>query len=151
MDIPLVVRNQVVNLYEERSHTQRQIAHLLGISQGSVSNIVRQWIATGAVTSRRAGRMPTNRWLTDRAVRLLLRESQRDPRATARQLRDRLGDAAGHASVRTVRRYLQRNGRFAYRPRSAPSLTLHQRRRRLQWAQQHINWTEQDWSKVSCL
>jgi transposase len=150
MDVPSVVREQIIRSYQKGGLTQREIARVVGVTQGSVSNIVKLFRETGGIRSRRFGKTPSNRLLTPKAVSLLTRESQKDPRATARQLKERVGGPVAAASVRTVRRYLQKSGRLAYRPVPAPALTNKQKQRRLEWARRHQNWTVEDWSKVGC-
>jgi hypothetical protein len=50
-----------------------------------------------------------------------------DPRATARQSRDRIGGEASDTSVRTIQRALSGAGRIAYRPMSAPLFNAKQK------------------------
>jgi Transposase/DDE superfamily endonuclease len=51
-------------------------------------------------------------------------------------------------SVRTARRTLVKAGLFARRPCKKPFISAKNRKVRLQWAKDHLNWTKEDWKKI---
>jgi transposase len=128
--------------------TYRDIAGQLNVGLSTVAKIICLWRQTGSITTRRKGRPPTNQALGQRTARLLVRESVLDPRATARQIRERTGGEASKTSLRTIQRYLRCGGRFPYRPRPGPTLNEKHKKDRLEWAKKYRNWTAQQWSKV---
>jgi transposase len=109
MEISREKRLQIVALFNSSQMTYRAIANQTGVGLATVADIIKLWKDTGDVISRRFGRPSTNRVLTERSVRQLVRQSIIDPRATARQIRDRVGGEVSQVSVRTVQRYLQLN------------------------------------------
>jgi hypothetical protein len=76
---------------------------------------------------------------------MLVRMSLSDRRKTARQL---MVDWNIPVSVHTVRRRLVAAGLKARIPRKKPFLNVTQRRKRLEWAKAHVNWTQQQWNRV---
>lgn len=151
MDISPSKRTLIVELYLTGNMNYRDIANRLSVSLGTVSNIIRLWRERGSVTSRRFGRPPTNVKLGPRTKLLIVRHSVMDPRATARQIRDRVGGEAAAVTVRTIQRQILHSGRIAYRPVAAPALNAKQKKTRLAWAQKYSKWTSRQWSKVGDL
>lgn len=149
MDTSLETRQHIIQLHQSVQLTYTQIAQTLHVSRSTVGNIVNQWRKTGNVINKRKGRSPTNRRLSERTARLVIRQSIMNPVLTARQIRDIVGGEAAQASVRTIQRYLCRGGRIAFRPMAAPALSSKQKQTRVAWARSHQTWTSQDWSKVS--
>jgi transposase len=148
MDLPLDAREQIIIFFNTGQFTYREIAAHMNISVSCVSKIIALWRETGSVKSRRFGRPSTKPRMPERTKRLILRQSEIDPRATARQLRERVGGDAAKFSVRTIRRCLQYGGRRAYRPIPSPILDAGRKRQRLIWARAHRHWTQQEWNKV---
>uniref|UniRef100_A0A3B4YEN0 Transposase Tc1-like domain-containing protein n=1 Tax=Seriola lalandi dorsalis TaxID=1841481 RepID=A0A3B4YEN0_SERLL len=69
--------------------------------------------------------------------------------AAATQLQARLRDVRGtRVSSQTIRNRLHCFGLNARRPLQVTPLTPRHRRERLQWAQDHVTWTMQQWSTV---
>jgi transposase len=152
MDTPLATRQHIVHLHEVQHMTYRRIASLLNVGRSTVGDVINLWQQTGEVKSRRCGRIATNLALGKRTVRLLVRESVINPRATARQLRDCVGGEASRVSLRTIQRCLKRGDRCAFRPQASPSLNKKQKQTRLLWGRKYKQWTRDQWSKVNhCL
>jgi DNA-directed RNA polymerase I, II, and III subunit RPABC1 len=149
MDTTLEARQHIVQLHQSGQLTYTQIAQTFHVSKSTVGNIVNQFKKTGNVINKRKGRRPTNRSLSERTARLVVRQSVMNPAATARQIRDIVSGEAAQTSVRTIQRYLRKGGRIAFRPTAAPALSLKQKQTRIVWARNHQIWTSQEWSKVS--
>lgn len=139
-------RLQIVTL-SEAGHSCRQLANQFGIRPNTVSDLLRKYRETGSVENRQGqGRRRISSQRQDRA---LLRLSANDPRASSRALRQQWATLSGvEASASTVRSRLFQGGRFSYIARKKPLLTARHKARRLQWCQQHANWTQDDWSRV---
>ena len=59
------------------------------------------------------------------------------------------GNSAGaNLTVRTIRNYLRRLGRFTYCPANCPSLNSKQRRVRRRWGKDHKAWPKDQWRNV---
>lgn len=69
----------------------------------------------------------------------------KQPRATASSIKEQIGATV---SLRTVQRGLNRAGASCVKPHKRPLLTSVHIAKRLSWARQHSEWTEEDWSKV---
>ena len=72
----------------------------------------------------------------------------KQPRATASAIKEEMGAAAADVSLRTVQRGLIRAGATCVKPHKRPLLSADHVAKRLSWAKQHKDWTEDDWSKV---
>ena len=78
-DIPFNIREQVVLLNQHTSKSQREIAADLGITQKSVSNILRLHASKGTVETSRSGHCGRKQILSEKDKRLLVRESKKIP------------------------------------------------------------------------
>jgi transposase len=126
-------------------YTYRQIAERLGgnATFSAVRKLCLKFDDMKSVTDKcRTGRP---RLSVARDDRQLLRLSLSDRRKTATQL---MVDWNVRASVRTVRRRLCKAGLKARIPRKKPLLNLTQRKKRVQWAKAHLNWSQEQWNRV---
>jgi transposase len=137
-----------VALHEHTSKSQREIADDVGVSQNAVGIIIRHFESTGSTATRRQGRCGRISKLTSREVTLLVRESKKNPKLTARQVKVAVGDVGRKVSLRTTQRLLVAEGRYVYRPIRAPKLDLLKRVSRKQWAIAHRNLGMDFWEKV---
>ncbi len=72
-----------------------------------------------------------------------------DRRATVTQITTRYNQGIQNGiSERTTRRNLKQMGYSSRRPHRGPLLSAKNRKRRLQFAQAHQNWTIEDWKNV---
>ncbi|KAI3367222.1 hypothetical protein L3Q82_008273 [Scortum barcoo] len=126
---------------------QSDVARELGVSQSVISRLASRHRTTGRVRDRPRSGAPR---LTDRNGDQYLRTyALRHRNATATQLQARLRDVRGtRVSRQTIRNRLHRFGLNARRPLQVTPLTPRHRRERLQWAQDHVTWTMQQWSTV---
>jgi hypothetical protein len=82
---------------------------------------------------------------TDREARRIIRYVRENPRINYLQLRESLGT---RISKKTIYRVLKSYGITNWRAKRRPELTEEHAKARLEWAKDHINWTEEDWSKI---
>uniref|UniRef100_A0A3B3SK33 Transposase Tc1-like domain-containing protein n=1 Tax=Paramormyrops kingsleyae TaxID=1676925 RepID=A0A3B3SK33_9TELE len=117
---------------------------------GRQSDVARELHVSQSVISRLASRHRTTDRVQDRPRSGYLRTyALRHRHATATQLQACLRDARGtRVSRQTIRNRLHRFGLNARRPLQVTRLTPRHRRERLQWAQDHVTWTMQQWSTV---
>uniref|UniRef100_A0A671Z4H8 Transposase Tc1-like domain-containing protein n=1 Tax=Sparus aurata TaxID=8175 RepID=A0A671Z4H8_SPAAU len=126
---------------------QSDVARELGVSQSVISRLASRHRTTGRVRDRPRSGAPR---VTDRNDDQYLRTyALRHRYATATQLQAQLRDVRGtRVSRQTIRNRLHRFGLNARRPLQVTPLTPRHRRERLQWAQDHVTWTMQQWSTV---
>lgn len=82
---------------------------------------------------------------------MIVRESTKDPRKTAKEVQQVSGQAAKFVSVRTIQRVLVAGGKLAYRPRKIPALTKPLKNRRVLWSTMVNDMSLDDWKEVSFL
>ncbi len=80
--------------------------------------------------------------------RLIVRTSLRNPTLTAVDLTRNLKRNGTDVHVTTVRRRLLEAGLKAHRPQKKQLLTTGMKKKRLQWARVHKDWTEEQWKRV---
>lgn len=116
------------------------------ISRSTCQRILRKYERTGTVSDLpRSGRPPA---LNVRQQRLVRREMLKDRRKTLRQMSSELKNLGFSASRMTIRRVLSKyrlGRRVAVR---RPLLTKRMRQSRLNWAEQHKNWSVDKWKGV---
>ena len=136
MDISPSKRTKILTLHPHCSKIQWEIAKLIGVSQASVSRIVRKGSEFGSSPNRK-GRCGRKRQTSPRDEAVLIRESKKNPRKTS----DALGSAGVSISSSTVRRRIIEVGRTARRPVKKQLLTMAMKKKRYNWALKFIDWT----------
>uniref|UniRef100_A0A3B4Z752 Transposase Tc1-like domain-containing protein n=1 Tax=Stegastes partitus TaxID=144197 RepID=A0A3B4Z752_9TELE len=126
---------------------QSDVARELGVSQSVISTLASRHRTTGTVRDRLRSGAPR---VTDRNDDQYLRTyALRHRYASATELQARLRDVRGtRVSRQTISNRLHRFGLNARRLLQVTPLTPRHRRERLQWAQDHVTWTMQQWSTV---
>jgi transposase len=127
--------------------TQTHVANVLGVSQSVVSRAWTRYHAVGTAVRRHAG--GRQRATTPREDRFLVVQACRNRFGSAQTLRSDLLNATGtNVCIQTIRNRLHDVNLRARRPCIRVPLTQEHRRRRLAWAQNHVNWTVADWTPV---
>ena len=134
-------RAQIVALSEKTSMTQKEIAEYVGMSQCSVSRIIKQYKETGEYGTSYANCGGHNKKLNDRDYHRIKRIALTSPKATANDIKSQLGPSGDDVSVSTVKRAMYDMGFKCKKPLQKPLLTDSHRASRLQWARRHENWT----------
>ena len=136
----------IIALHQE-GISQREIAKRTHCSQSSVHYIIKKQDETGSVRDKKIpGR---KRKTSAREDRLLVRMSLSDRRKTAPALRASLSTNFGiNLSSATVKRRLCEAGLNGCVARHKPLLTATHKKRRLDFAREHISWSSEMWSKV---
>lgn len=151
MDVNLRKRSKIVTLSEYSDKSQREIARICNVSQGTVSNILRLYKESGTLSPKRVGHCGRKKITSKRDDRYLIHQSKTNPRKTSDSLKQDLASHGAVVSSRTVRRRLLDAGRPARRPVKKQLLTCAMRKARLSWAKKYKTWTTNQWSKVSLL
>ncbi|KAL0202751.1 hypothetical protein M9458_000769 [Cirrhinus mrigala] len=126
---------------------QSDVTRELGVSQSVISRLASRHRTTGRVHDRpRSGAPRVTDCNDDQYLRTY---ALRHRYVTATQLQARLRDVRGtRVSRQTIRNRLHCFGLNARRPLQVTPLTPKHPRERLQWAQDHVTWTMQQWSTV---
>lgn len=122
--------------------SQRRISIELNISRKGVQNILKKHRTLNIIENLpKSG--PKKKY-SERDVRLLVRMSKANPFYTARDLRNRWKNL----SVETVKKILQNNKLFGRIATKKPFLNKKQIKKRMDWATEYGNWTNNQWSRV---
>ena len=128
----------------------RSIAAHFNWSYSSVQRYVSEYKAHGKFTPRasNSGRKRATTVQTDRLIVRSVLGSPEKRRASSEAIAADLSAGGVSVSARTVRRRLNESGLRSRVAVKKPLLRAVNAQKRLAWAQKHLNWTAQDWSKV---
>ena len=131
----------------EEGYTQRVIAAHVGCTQASVSGILKKKMVYGNVKDAKIpGR---KRKTSQKEDRIVVRKSKTDRFKTASQIKAEMQtDYDVDISVSTTRRRLREASLNACRPQKKPRLTSCHKKKRLDFAKAHQNWTAEQWTQV---
>jgi len=137
-------RAAAVTLRQE-GYSYGQVARKLGggATASGVMRLCRKFETTGKVMDKKRSGRP--RISTVREDRMLIRSCLTNRRKSLPELRQ---EWEVRASKYTVRRRLIAFGLKARIPRRKPLVNVQQRLKRLNWAKDHLNWSQDQWNKV---
>lgn len=139
-------RAQVIILHKQ-GYSNRQIATIVQISEKGVRTAIKRFSTTGVNTDRqRSGRPKVT---SEREDKFIAITSKRLRTLTAPDIRAELNTSRDNVvSVTTVQRRLRQVGLSGCVAIRKPFLRTVNKVKRLNWAKEHRNWTEDDWKKV---
>lgn len=140
-------RGQIVALYRHAHWPIQRIADTLSISKSTVYRIALQSEHSDPVTPPKPKGRPRvcTRQRTQRFIRFITANAE------ARRLRiDQAATLAGGMPyhLHTLQAALHREGYHRRIARKKPLLTEAHKAARLQWAQEHVNWSDRQWQRV---
>ncbi|XP_073491836.1 uncharacterized protein [Aquarana catesbeiana] len=141
------VSKYFVTSYRNEGYSMREIAKKLKISYNGVYYSLQRTAQTGSNQSRkRSGRPRCTTKQEDKHIRV---SSLRNRHLTGPQLASSLNSTRKTpVSTSTVKRRLRDFGLQGRVAKKKPYLRLANKRKRLRWAKEHRQWTEEDWKKV---
>lgn len=144
--IPQFDRVRIVTLCQEGLST-REVSRRLRVNQSDVVRTWRRYRDTGTVDDMpRSGRPRATTVVDDRYLRIAAR---RNPDSNATMLNNAFRSATGRrVSTQTVRNRLHDAQLYSRRPWRGPALQPRHHAARYRWAQQHAEWTPQNWHHV---
>lgn len=136
------IRKRIVEMFTE-GYRKIDIAKILKISKGTVTKIIQKFDERGHVNnSVKTGRKRKTTAHTDRCI---VREVKKNPFTTAREVKENLNLPV---STDTVRRRLKDSGLHSRQPARKPLISAKNRKARIEFAREHINWTVDQWETV---
>lgn len=148
MDVTPRKRSKIVTLSEIEGKSLRNIASQCDVSVASVSRIVKAYREKGSFSPQRKGKCGRKRKTTQRDDKMLLRISVKNPKLTSSDIQKELSTFNVDISSSTVRRRLINAGRRARKPIRKQLLTNAMKKKRMKWAKDYKNWTEEHFKKV---
>ena len=137
---------QIETLLKE-GQSQRQVAGKVGVSQGFVKNLANK-IHRGLPLGNSPGQ-GRKRASTDRDDRRLLQLCLQDRTKSSRELSYEWILSNGKTvAASTVRRRLLEAGYYSYTAKRKPYRTAAHKRKRLEFANGHIDWLPNDWENI---
>lgn len=133
--------------FHKKGDSVRNIAKAVGVSIKGVHATIKRYKDTREYKDRqRTGRPRATTSAEDQSIVLI---SKRNRRLTAPEVRSQFNSNRNRSvSVTTVKRRLRAAGLMGRVAVRKPLLRQQNRRKRLQWAKAHKNWTLEDWTKV---
>lgn len=140
------VKKMILNAVE-KGDSHRSAAAQFGVSRNAVDRLVLRYRATGSYKNGKStGRPKVTSLRQDRA---LVKMSHDNPRSTAVDLNAHMKTFYNvQCSVSTTKRRLKAAGLFGRRPAKKPLISPKNRKARIKFAKEHLNWTSEQWAKV---
>ena len=148
MDITPCTRTKILTLYNYTNKSITEISKIVGHSKSSVYRIITKSIETGSIEGNRKSNCGRKSKASAEQIQMIITKSEMNPRITSSELRNYLSSLGIEVTSRTIRRYLFNAGRIARRPLKKQILTEKMKQARLQWAEDHKDWTQQQWRQV---
>ena len=139
-------RHLIVYLHK-KGISERKIASEVGCSKTGVNVTIKRWKETEKFEERpgRGRRMKS----TIRQDKALVRLSLPNRRLISSDLSKEWRQSAGvKVSTLTIRKRLLQSGLRGCKAKKKPKVSEKQRKARIAWAKEHLNWTSEDWDKV---
>ena len=139
-------RHLIVYLHK-KAISERKIASEVGCSKTGVNVTIKRWKETGKFEERPGrGRKMKSTIQLDRA---LVRLSLSNRRLTSYDLCQEWRQSTGvGVSISAIRKRLLRSGLRRCKAKKKPKVSEKQRKARITWAKEHLNWTSDDWDKI---
>lgn len=139
------LRIRIIRRYKS-GNGYKKIANALRLPVSTVQTLIKKWKTTGSVKPKpRSGRP---RKLSDKTVRKITRDVQKNPQTTSSDLQASLQEAGVQVSTSTIRRQLNSSGLHGRIARKKPLLRAQHKKARLEYAKKHIDEADTFWHKI---
>ena len=142
-----ITRHKIITLSENTDKTHQQIADIVGVNRSTVSRVIQRQQESGDCTTHYANCGGQNKKFNERDLRHIKNLVVANPRASANDIKQQLG-AAGDVGISTMKRAIIEAGCKTRKPCKKPILSEYHKQRRLAWAENHRDWTLEQWKKV---
>ena len=145
--MPQHLRDEQMHLIvylHRKAISERKIASEVGCSKTGVNVTIKRWKETGKFEERpgRGRKMKS----TIRQDRALIRLSLSNRHLTSSDLCQEWRQSTGvEVSTSTIRKRLLRSGLRGCKAKKKPKVSEKQKKARIAWAKEHLNWTSEDW------
>lgn len=141
---------RVVELHKVGKNN-REIAHLVGLTESTVSRLLNKWRVGGkgdfVPTHKHAGGKALA--ISPKALRLVKRQLDLQPSITAKELKEKNPKLLGGVSIRTIQENIQKRLNYSkVKARVKPLVTARQRARRVKFAKEYKDWDITAWRMV---
>jgi len=133
----------MIEAYRNTGCTMSQIAHAMNLKTSTVKSFLQRLKKLGSWENIRHVGRPRKTSISD--DRFLARKAQILSNIPLKQL---CAEANTSLSVCTIRRRLAENNIHKWRATRRPRLNKGHVAKRLQWAKEHLRWTEEEWRKI---
>lgn len=138
----------ITSLYKA-GKSNKEISVISGIKLRTVQTWTKKIKDSGTTDPPTHKKRPGKARLTSlRALRIIKRELETNPRLSARQIKEQNHRILGETSTRTVRRMIHNLGYRWCRPRKKPDLTLKNVQDRVRFCKRYLAWDETQWKNV---
>lgn len=141
--------SEIKSLLLNTNMSHRKIASITKVSRATVDRIKKKLNRNEPLTPNRIKRCGRKKITTPRDERKIRDTCVQNRKAPRRVLTSLIREAGVNISAMTFRRRAKDLGFSCRRPAKKPLLTKVMKKKRLQWALDHQNWTVDDWKKVS--
>jgi transposase len=125
----------------------QEVAAEFGVVKSTITKIIKLFAETGSFEARKKSGRP--KVTSARDDNILERLSKKNPFATASELNAEMKEFYGvDCCVSTTKSRLRAANLFGRRPARKPYISKKNRKARLSFARDHLNWTDKDWAKV---
>ena len=136
------VRDKIVDLHKA-GMGYKTIGKQLGEKQTTIGAIIRKWKQHQTTVNRSRSGAPCK--ISPRAVSVIIRKVQNNPRTTQGELVNDLKAAGTTVTKKTIGNTLRRNGLKYCSTRKVPLLKEAHVQGRLKFANEHLNDSKEDW------
>lgn len=136
------LKQKIVSDYNN-GESVTSIAKKFGINHSVISRIISRFRSSGSLAPINKGGRP--RKTSKRDDNSIIRLIKKDPFTSARSVRNQL---QLNLSVRSIQRRAVEGGLKTYRSAKKPFISVKNRRARIEFAKEHLNWSTTQWRTV---
>uniref|UniRef100_A0A2M4DS53 Putative transposase n=1 Tax=Anopheles darlingi TaxID=43151 RepID=A0A2M4DS53_ANODA len=146
-ELPLTKRQDIIRLHGAQGKSYTEIAHLTNVNRNTVARVIQRFKYEGRVTNLPRNGRPSV--CTDRMRRAIKRIVDAEPEISAQSVATLVKERHGISITgETARNVIKKFGYKAYNRRKKPQISPVNRKRRLEFAKQYLNYPPEFWKNV---